>query len=350
VKKHKIELRGLLTACVALGIALGLTSMASAQDAAAFGGGELVQAANKEGKVVVYTANQLESEQALAKQFEKRFPKISVEVVRAPGSQLFTRVQTEAAAGKLGADVIEMSDRGLAKKIEDLFADYAPPNADRYPKDYAVSDKLWPKTSWAYVLAYNPQIVDTPPTNWAELVKPDFKPQLGILPAGSGGTPWTLAMFQRKKFGESYWKDYAAKKPQLYPSDSPMASGLVRGEVEVAPLKSNTIIPLMQQGAPIQIVYPTDGIAVTPSAAGVAKAAKHPNAAKLYLNWALSDEGQKAWVEGSGGVSVMSGDGPLPEGAKAADMKAAWVPPVDEYASLRSQWVKEWNAIFDYRQ
>lgn len=341
--------RTLLAACVTAGLGLGALP-ALAADAAAFGGEELVKAASEEGKVVVYTANQLESEQLLAEKFEERFPEITVEVVRAPGSQLFTRVQTEAAAGQLGADVIEMSDRGLAKEIEDLYADYAPPNANDYPKEHAVSDRLWPKTSWAYVIAYNPQLVDAPPAGWADLVEPSFEPKLGILPAGSGGTPWTLAMFQRKQFGEDYWKNYAAKEPRLYPSDSPMASALIRGEVQVAPLKSNTIIPLMGQGAPIQIVYPEDGIPVTPSAAGVAKAAKHPNAARLYLNWALSPEGQAAWVEGSGGVSVMSGDTPLPEGAEASDMKAVWIPPADEYASLRSSWVEQWNEIFDYRQ
>ena len=46
-------------------------------------------------------------------------------MVRAPGGQLITRVKTEAAAGKLTADVIDHSDFRLTKAIEDLFAHYA---------------------------------------------------------------------------------------------------------------------------------------------------------------------------------------------------------------------------------
>ena len=53
-------------------------------------------------------------------------------MVRAPGGQLITRVKTEAAAGKLIADVVDHSDRALMQPLVDLFQDYAPPNAADY--------------------------------------------------------------------------------------------------------------------------------------------------------------------------------------------------------------------------
>ena len=64
--------------------------------------------------------------------FNKRFPEIKVEMVRAPGGQLITRVKTEAAANKLSADVVDHSDRALMIDLVDLFQDYAPPNAADY--------------------------------------------------------------------------------------------------------------------------------------------------------------------------------------------------------------------------
>ena len=76
-----------------------------------------------------YTANFAEVEREVITAFNKRFPFITVEMVRAPGGQLITRVKTEAAAGKLTADVIDHSDRGLMLELVDLFQDYAPPNA-----------------------------------------------------------------------------------------------------------------------------------------------------------------------------------------------------------------------------
>ena len=109
-----------------------------------FGPKELIDAANKEGRLVYYTANFAEVEQQVINAFNKRFPNIKVEMVRAPGGQLITRIKTEAAAGKLSADVINHSDRALMVELVDLFMDYAPPNAADYRTDVLVSPKLWP--------------------------------------------------------------------------------------------------------------------------------------------------------------------------------------------------------------
>lgn len=309
----------------------------------------LVAAANKEGAVTIYTANQLESEQQLAKRFNARYPNIKIEIVRAPGSRLIARIDAEAASGKLGADIIEFSDSGLAKSYEKLFADYAPANAEKYPAEIrAISPKMWPKTAWGYVIAYNKALVKNPPKAWADLSKPDFSEKLGWIPAGAGGTPWTLAMFQRKSLGDGEWKKLAAKQPVMHPSDSPLLAAVIRGEARVAPLKTNSIIPSMKDGAPIGIVYPTDGVPMTVSVAGISATAAHPNAARLYLDWILSEEGQSDWVKGSGGMTVLQG-GPLPEGADRAALKL-WFPDINEYASLRDSWVNEWNTVFNYRQ
>src|SRR5437867_10814398 len=97
---------------------------ATAQD---FGPPELIAAAKKEGGLVFYTANFTEVEQEVIKAFNKRFPFIKVEMIRAPGGQLITRVKTEAAAGKLAADIVDHSDRGLMLELVDLIQAYAPP-------------------------------------------------------------------------------------------------------------------------------------------------------------------------------------------------------------------------------
>src|SRR5205809_7760370 len=87
----------------------GLIAMpAVAQD---FGPPELIAAAKKEGRLVYYTANFAEVEQEGIKAFNKRFPEVKVEMVRAPGGQLITRVKTEAGAGMFAAGVVDHSDR-----------------------------------------------------------------------------------------------------------------------------------------------------------------------------------------------------------------------------------------------
>ena len=132
-----------MTIATALGLAVSLAGL-PAWAQSEFGSKELIEAAEKEGQLTYYTANFAETEQEVIKEFNKRFPKVKVAMVRAPGGQLITRIKTEAAAGKLGADVVNHSDRGLMLEIVDLFQDYAPPNAADYRPDALVSPKLWP--------------------------------------------------------------------------------------------------------------------------------------------------------------------------------------------------------------
>ncbi len=133
------------------GLALTWSAAAKAHE---FGSPELIAAAKAEGKLVFYTANFAEVEQQVIKAFNKRFPEIRVEMVRAPGGQLITRIKTEAAADKLSADVINHSDRALMVELEDLFMDYAPPNAADYRTDVQVSPKLWPGVIAAMTLLF----------------------------------------------------------------------------------------------------------------------------------------------------------------------------------------------------
>ncbi|BBK43176.1 ABC transporter substrate-binding protein [Allostella vacuolata] len=308
---------------------------------------ELVDAANKEGKLVLYTALLLDSEQIVMKEFNKKFPKVKVDIVRAPGARLFTRIETEAAAGKLGADVVDLTDLGLAKRIENVFADYAPPNAAQWQKETMISPKLWPRTVHVYGLAYNVALLKDPPKSWKDMTNPAYKGKMGLVIAGSGGTTWTKAMFQRKVLGEDYWKAVAAVEPRLYESNGPLATAVVSGEVQVAMLLVNATLPLKQDGAPIEVVYPTEGMPTTPGAAGITKTAANPNAAKLFLDWFLSLEGQNAMVGKLGFVSLLNGAN-VPPGAPK-DIKL-WIPNKEEYEKLRDKWISDWNVVYKYRQ
>ena len=149
--KRSGALRRLAQAVGTLALA-GFAFTAAAQQNP-FGPPELIEAARKEGKLVFYTANFTEVEQEVIKAFNKRFPFVRVEMVRAPGGQLITRVKTEAAAGKLSADVIDHSDRGLMLEMADLFQDYAPPNAADYLPEVLVSPKLWPRNTMGWSIA-----------------------------------------------------------------------------------------------------------------------------------------------------------------------------------------------------
>ncbi len=175
----------------------------------------LVEAARKEGKITLYTATFVEVEQEVVNEFRKKFPFIRIEMIRAPGGQLITRVKTEAASGKLAADVLIHSDRGLTKGIEHIFADYAPPNATDYLPESLISPKLWPTLTAGWSIAYNSELVKNPPKTWMDLTKPEYGDgQIAQVIAQSGGTTWTRVMFERQVLGEDYWARQAATQAE----------------------------------------------------------------------------------------------------------------------------------------
>src|SRR6202162_2225580 len=342
MKKKIIAIAG------AAGLAIALAAPAMAQQE--FGSPELIAAAKAEGRLVYYTANFAEVEQQVIKEFNKRFPEIKVEMIRAPGGQLITRVKTEAAAGKLAADVSDHSDRALILPLVDMFQDSAPPNAADYKPEAQISPKLWPRATLVWSIAYNTELVKNPPKSWMDLTRPEYgNKQIGQVFAASGGTTWTRIMFERQVLGEDYWKRQAATNPILYPSGAPMSDALVRGEIVMGPLLYNAVFPKKRDGAPIEILFAPEGAPVNPYASGVPKTATHPNAGKLFLNWCLSKEGQTFMIKELGNLTSLKVAPIYPQGFDPKVVKV-WLPNFDDYVTLHGPWVAEWDKTFGYRQ
>ena len=315
-----------------------------------FGSADLIEAAKKEGKFIYYTANFTEVEQETIKAFNKRFPFIRIELVRAPGGQLITRVKTEAAAGKLAADLIDHSDRALMQPLEDLFQDYAPPNAADYRSDVLISSRLWPRVTLGWTIAHNTELAKNPPKTWTDLCKAEYGPKLiGQVVAPSGGTTWTRIMFERQVLGEDYWKKQAATQPLLFPSGAPLADSLVRGEVSVGVLLYNIAYIKKRDGAPVEIHFPPEGVPVNFFASGITKTATSPNAAKLFLNWCLSQEGQAFMIKEQGNLTALNDPPAYPPGWDPKVIKT-WAPDFKQYVSLQKDWIEEWNKTYGYRQ
>ena len=104
-------------------------------------------------------------------------------------------------------------------------------------------------------------------------------------------------MFERQVVAEDYWKKQAATQPMLFPSNAPTSDALVRGEIMVAALLYNAIFPKLRDGAPVKVFFAPEGAPITPFAAGIPKTAANPNAARLFLNWCLSEEGQAMMIK-----------------------------------------------------
>ncbi len=313
--------------------------------------GSLVDAARREGRVVMYTASFTEVEQDTAAAFNKRFPFVKIEIIRASGGQLIQRVKTEAAAGKLVADLVDHSDRGLMSPIADLFIDYAPPNAGDYLPGSRIAQNLWPRITPVWCLASNSELVKTPPKTWMDLADTTAWPpgSIGQVIAPSGGTTWTRILFEYQVLGAGYWARQAATKPTLFPSSAPAADAVIRGEVQVAPLIRNVIFPKQKDGAPVELVFPSEGIPVVPYACGIPKSSTRPNAARLFLDWCLSVEGQSFTMSEQGNLTSLTTP---PVQLAGFDPKTSkiWLPSNQDFAALHDKYTDEWNTTYGYRQ
>jgi len=334
----------------AAGMATTLASGRASALETPFGPPGLIEAARKEGSFVYYTANFAEVEREVIIAFNKRFPFIRVEMVRAPGGQLITRVKTEAAAGKLAADIVDHSDRGLMLELVDLFQDYAPPNAADYIPDVLVSPRLWPRATLAWSIAYNTELVKNPSKSWMDLTNPEYGDGvIGQVIGPSGGTTWTRIMFERQVLGEDYWERQAATKPVLYPSGAPLSDALVRGEVQIAPVLYNIVWTKKRDGAPLEIFFPPEGVPINPYASGIPKTAAHANAVRLFLNWNLSEEGQTFMIKELGNLTSLKRAPFYPSGFDPKLVKV-WVPNFEQYQKLHAEWMGQWNKTYGYRQ
>ncbi len=102
---------------------------------------------------------------------------------------------------------------------------------------------------------------------------------------------------KRDQFGPGFIAKMAALKPQVYESKSPMYDRLAAGEHAIVDQASQSDMGgLYQKGAPVRWIFPKP----TPAnltVQTISANAPHPNAARLFQEWAMSPEGQAAWFK-----------------------------------------------------
>jgi iron(III) transport system substrate-binding protein len=309
----------------------------------------LIEAARKDGGFVNYTAQIEDVEQETIAAFNQRFPFVKVEIMHAPGGQLIERIRTEAAANKLTADLIDHSEPGLLATMNDLFRDYAPPNAVDYNPVTIVTPRLWPRITAGWCLAWNTELVKDKPASWWDLVKPAYAGNLGIPSGYTGGSTWARVMFERKMLGENYWSRQAAIKPRIYPTNAVTSDALVRGEISVAPVTFPAIVPKIRDGAPLDYAFPTEGVPCFYFSAGITAVAKRPAAAQLYLDWCLSEEGQTVLIRDLGHLTALRHP-PLDPPGLDPEVQRLWFAERGESDRIRPKWLQDWGREYGVRQ
>jgi iron(III) transport system substrate-binding protein len=276
-------------------------------------GAEFDEKAQGEGKVVLYSCPGRENVEPLVKAFERIYPGLKVEVTYGKGSQLQEKIRSEGRAGKSTADLHSCGWNGLYQFGREGYLDrYVSPQITHYdPSAVDKSGLTIPHSAHIYGLVINTRLVgpEEGPRSWANLADPKWKGKLAIQDPrpGGGGFSWFVQTLTEPSLGESYLRKMAQQKIFFGRTNDLVHSLLARGEyfVHIAGTEERATTE-KPSSAPLKFVKPREGAFYTRVGFGLVKNAPHPNAAKLYIDFALSEQGQKA-IAGTGYIPLRKG-------------------------------------------
>jgi len=314
---------------------------------------EILKGARDEGKLMFY---HLVTEGPLVQEFNKRFPFITVQEYFASGGPLFQKFTSEARARKNFADIWQHTDIAAMNKVADegLLMNYKITSDAYYPEAFKRSSFWYPFRYTQVVVAWNKDIVKDEEAikrfkTWEGLPDPHWRDKkVGLVVIQSGGTVQAAYYMLQEKYGIDFWKKLAAMKPQLYEGVNPLADAVASGELALALLGSETgFFTKFMRGAPVHWTNPEPRI-VVPYGQAIAKAAPHPNAAKLFQEFIFSEAGQKIFAEYVG-ASFRVGD--LRKHVKEPWYNQPALYPYDMekiFKSMRGSngLISQWNKIF----
>ncbi len=291
----------LLAGLVSLGIAGTAAAQAPAPTAIT---PELVAAATKEGKVVYYTAVDVKVAEQIAKVFEAKYPGIKVQVERSGAERVFQRIGQEYTSKIYNVDVVNSSDAAhfVYWKREGWLAPVVPDDvAKHFAPAYKDPDGM--HAAWRITLspiAYNTKLVTAAeaPKSYADLLDPKWSGKIVKAHPGYSGTILTQTFQVSRDVGWTYFEKLALQKVMQVQSATDPPNKVVSGE---RPIMSDgteyNVLLLKQSGAPIEVVYPTEGTPLVVGPSGVMKNAPNPNAARLFHIWSFTSEAQQTMVD-----------------------------------------------------
>lgn len=325
-----------------------------AKPAAAVEWERTVEAAKKEGKVVVSIPVSAELRRGIEKVFKQRFG-IEPELNVGRAASIVARIQQESRSG---VPYFDLHMGGSESMVTGLLSEgiLAPLEPAMILPEIKNPNSWWGGHIWVdnakrYIYASHAHQVELIWRNTdyvkpeeirslTDLLNPKWSGKIGYLDprtAGAGASMWS---FLWKLKGEDYLKKLAGQKLLVGRDQRVLAESLARGKIAlVVGLSYYSINPFAKAGLPLKSVpIPRDESYVSGGSGNVAiiKGAPHPNAAKVFVNWFLGQEGQEIYSRAMG------------QGTRRLDVDTQWLKEfgviaakdsltLDQYPKLENQ-------------
>ncbi len=275
-------------ACLSLSVValFSLTVKANAQ--------ALLDAAKQDGEIVYYASMNLSEANALIGEFEKRYSPIKVKLNRTGSEKLLTKVLTENRSQKTFADVIQTVEFSMhLLRRRGVLGRYVPLANGLYPQDFK-EEGYWTTVYYnPYVIAYNTREVSLKnlPKNYQDLLDARWR---GKMMMEGTKADWFAGMLQimGQQAGLNYMRELAKQQPVTREGHELLAQLVAAGEglLDIN-IPAASVERLKEKGAPIDWT----SIGLSPAimvGIGLSAHPPHSNAAKLFLDFVLSREGQ----------------------------------------------------------
>jgi ABC-type Fe3+ transport system substrate-binding protein len=288
----------------AAALAIGMTMLAPESRASEFD--KIKAAAAKEGKIVVWhnTPKQATTD-ALAALFNKRFGmNIEVERVSVAGGTMTSRMMTEKRGGRFTVDVFIATDRhlpamvknGIVEKVDWVGIFGGPGKIDAALLESATNNIIPEFVGYGlefrhsvFGIAYNTKMLSEKevPHTWEGLTDPKWKRKVVV---DSGLTPLArLVPAMGRDAVLDLAKRVVANQPIYSDGQPSSAKKIVSGEAPLGMLTLSSALDERAKGAPIDLVYPEPQAVISQQVVYVTKGAPHPNLAKLWAAWLVSE-------------------------------------------------------------
>jgi iron(III) transport system substrate-binding protein len=258
---------------------------------------QLIEGAKKEGQLNWYTSMGASDIIKYVELFTAKYPAIKVNVRRVSGERLVTIITTEHRAGKTLFDVVGSS--GIAPSLikSGIFAKYLSPEYKFFPVGTKDPEGYWADSyTNSIALSYHIRTVpkDKVPQTWEDLLDPRWKvKKIGI---DSEPYEWfdSVVRVMGKEKGLSFMKRLGEQELVITRGNNVRAQQLAAGEFPLCFSYAHQIDRMKKDGAPVDWVKSEQLFVVNVlHPLFIAAKAAHPNAARVFVDFALSKDAQQ---------------------------------------------------------
>jgi iron(III) transport system substrate-binding protein len=293
-------------------------------------------------RALLYTSVPQELATQFADAFMKKRPDIKVEIYRAGSTEVGAKLAAEREVGGIRADLLWLADAPVYYDLRQRgeLLGYVSPEAKsipaelKDPKGFFTAGRLI-----NMIIAVNTQVtpLKEAPKSWKDFPDLGKKAVMGN-PLYSGSNFVTVAAFVKKDGNWGWFERARAKGVAIVRGNSEAADALAGKEFGIAMTLDYIVAGLIKKGAPLAIVWPTDGAISVPSPIAIIKGTKNPPGSKAFVDFVLSKDGQEFLVKQE--VIPVRADVAPPKGQPSAK-QIKFMPIPYEWAAQNAADIRE---------